>query len=49
MMCLTAGQTSEQIGARRLYPTLPEGTRALTDDKGYDAAILIAAIVIYWI
>ena len=49
MMCLTTGQISDHIGARRLYPTLPEGARTLTGDKVYDAAILIAAMVIYWI
>ena len=37
MMCLTAGQTSEHIGARRLYPTLLQGTRTLIGDKGYDS------------
>ena len=37
MMCLTEGQTSDHIGARILYPTLPEGTRTLIGDKGYDS------------
>ena len=37
MMCLTAGQISDHIGARIVYPTLPEATRVLIGDKGYDS------------
>jgi len=37
-MCLTAGQTSDHIGAKILYPTLPEHCDTLMiGDKGYDS------------
>lgn len=35
-MFLSAGQTSDYIGARALLPTIPE-TGALLADRGYDA------------
>ena len=38
MMCLTEGQTSEHIGAKILYPALPDETQAvMIADKGYDS------------
>ena len=49
-MCLTAGQTSDHIGAKLLYPTLPSDADAtMIADKGYDsdeyrAALLAKAI-----
>lgn len=37
-MCLTAGQTSDHVGAKILYPTLPEqGGALMIGDKGYDS------------
>lgn len=37
-MCLTAGQASDHIGAKLLYPAIPEGSGAtLIGDKGYDS------------
>ncbi len=36
-MCLTAGQTSDHIGAKLIYPALPEGAKTLIGDKGYDS------------
>ena len=36
MMCLSAGQTSDYIGARVLLDALPPA-RALLADRGYDA------------
>ena len=37
-MCLTAGQTSDHIGAKILYPALPEtGGAVMLGDKGYDS------------
>lgn len=37
-MCLTAGQTSDHVGAKILYPALPEETGAvLIAGKGYDS------------
>lgn len=44
-MCLTAGQTSDHIGAKILYPVLPEGIDAiLIGDKGYDSDEYRAAL-----
>ena len=44
-MCLTAGQVSNHIGARILYPVLPEGTGAtMIADKGYDSDEYCAAL-----
>jgi len=37
MMCLTEGQTSDHIGAKILYPAIPEGAAVLIADKGYDS------------
>ena len=38
MMCLTEGQTSDHIGAKILYPALPDETQAvMIADKGYDS------------
>lgn len=36
-MCLTAGQTSDHVGAKILYPMLPDGGGVLIADKGYDS------------
>jgi transposase len=37
-MCLTEGQTSDHVGAKLLYPALPDGAQAtLIADKGYDS------------
>lgn len=44
-MCLTAGQTSDHIGAKILYPALPAGTGSvLIGDKGYDSDAYRAAL-----
>ncbi|MEO1293000.1 MAG: IS5 family transposase [Pseudomonadota bacterium] len=44
-MCLTAGQRSDHVGAKILYPTLPEGGgRLLIGDKGYDSDEYRAAL-----
>jgi len=44
-MCLTAGQVSDHIGAKILYPLLPEGTGAtMIADKGYDSDEYRAAL-----
>lgn len=44
-MCLTAGQTSDHIGAKILYPTLPDGgDGVLIADKGYDSDEYRAAL-----
>jgi transposase len=44
-MCLTAGQTSDHIGAKILYPALPDGTEAvLIADRGYDSDEYRAAL-----
>lgn len=45
-MCLTAGQVSDHIGAKILYPTLPEGAGAtMIADKGYDSDEYRAALL----
>ncbi len=44
-MCLTAGQVSDHIGAKILYPTLHEGANAtIIADKGYDSDAYRAAL-----
>lgn len=44
-MCLTAGQTSDHIGAKVLYPALPDETKAtMIADKGYDSDEYRAAL-----
>ena len=44
-MCLTAGQTSDHVGAKILYPALPDsGRAALIADKGYDSDEYRAAL-----
>lgn len=44
-MCLTAGQTSDHVGAKILYPVLPDGTEAtMIADKGYDSDEYRAAL-----
>jgi transposase len=44
-MCLTAGQVSDHIGAKILYPALPErGGATLIADKGYDSDEYRAAL-----
>ena len=45
MMCLTEGQTSDHIGAKILYPALPDETQAvMIADKGYDSDQYRAAL-----
>jgi transposase len=44
MMCLTEGQTSDHIGAKILYPALPNGPAVLIGDKGYDSDEYRAAL-----
>ena len=44
MMCLTDGQTSDHIGAKILYPALPENAKVLIGDKGYDSDDYRAAL-----
>lgn len=37
-MCLTTGQTSDHMGAKILYPALPDGPGiTLIGDRGYDS------------
>lgn len=44
-MCLTAGQVSDHIGAKILYPMLPDREGAiLIADKGYDSGEYRAAL-----
>ena len=44
-MCLTAGQVSDHVGTRILYPVLPEGGSAtMIADKGYDSDEYRAAL-----
>jgi len=44
-MCLTAGQTSDHVGAKILYPALQDGTAAIMiADKGYDSDEYRAAL-----
>jgi len=44
-MCLTAGQVSDHIGAKILYPTLPDWDGpTLIADKGYDSDEYRAAL-----
>jgi transposase len=44
-MCLTAGQVSDHIGAKILYPVLPDGAGAtMIADKGYDSDEYRAAL-----
>ena len=44
-MCLTAGQTSDHIGAKILYPCLPDDSQAvLIADRGYDSDEYRAAL-----
>jgi transposase len=44
-MCLTEGQTSDHIGAKILYPVLPDNAEAtLIADKGYDSDEYRAAL-----
>ena len=37
IMCLREGQTSDHIGARILYPAIPDGAKTLIGDKSYDS------------
>ena len=37
ILCLTEGQMSDHIGAKLIYPALPEGPARLLGDKGYDS------------
>jgi len=44
-MCLTAGQVSDHIGAKILYPVLPDSVEAtMIADKGYDSDEYRAAL-----
>lgn len=44
-MCLTAGQVSDHIGAKLLYPVLPESDETIMiADKGYDSDEYRAAL-----
>ena len=48
-MCLTAGQVSDHIGAKLLYPVLPDGSpngtgAVMIADKGYDSDEYRAAL-----
>ena len=44
-MCLTAGQVSDHIGAKLLYPVLPDDIDAtMIADKGYDSDEYRAAL-----
>ena len=44
-MCLTAGQVSDHIGAKILYPALPDSVEAtMIADKGYDSDEYRAAL-----
>ncbi len=36
-MCLTEGQMSDHIGAKLIYPALPDNAACLIGDKGYDS------------
>jgi len=45
IMCLTAGQTSDHIGAKLIYPALPEGAKTLIGDKGYDSDEFRSALI----
>ena len=45
-MCLTAGQVSDHIGAKLLYPVLPDDIDAtMIADKGYDSDEYRAALM----
>lgn len=44
IMCLTEGQTSDHIGAKILYPAMPDGASVLIGDKGYDSDEYRAAL-----
>ena len=45
-MCLTAGQVSDHIGAKILYPVLPDSSNAtMIADKGYDSDEYRAALM----
>lgn len=44
-LCLTGGQTSDHIGAKILYPALPNGPGiTMIGDKGYDSNEFRAAL-----
>ncbi|WP_188874164.1 IS5 family transposase, partial [Iodidimonas muriae] len=44
IMLLTEGQMSDHIGAKLIYPALPEGPAQLLGDKGYDSDEFRAAL-----
>ncbi len=47
-MCLTAGQVSDHVGAKILYPALPVGSgTTMIADKGYDSDEYRGALQIY--
>lgn len=44
MLCLTEGQMSDHIGAKLLYPMLPNHNCIMIGDKGYDSDEYRAAL-----
>jgi transposase len=44
VMCLSEGNMSDHIGAKLIYPALPEGASHLLGDKGYDSDEFRAAL-----
>ncbi len=44
-MCLSEGQMSDHIGAKLLYPALPDSASYLIGDKGYDSDEFRAALL----
>ena len=48
VMALTAGQVSDHIGAKIVYPALPNA-KTLIGDKGYDSDEFRAALRVKWI
>jgi len=43
-MCLSEGNMSDHLGAKLIYPDLPEGASHLLGDKGYDSDEFRAAL-----
>jgi transposase len=44
MMCLSEGNMSDHVGAKLLYPALPDEASTLIGDKGYDSDEFRAAL-----
>lgn len=44
IMCLSEGNMSDHVGAKLLYPTLPDAASCLIGDKGYDSDEFRAAL-----